>query len=150
MKWEIRVKRLSAAVFALLCVLSAGVVSASEEVSIVVGRCNIDVIVMKTPAEQAKGMLGYTERTFPYGGMLFEMNSKGRKLFHTMGMQMPIRIMGVMQQSSGSYRVVTGAIKAPPGIQAIPIDAPDVLELPETKYQLWYKKCLMAGDVTLP
>ena len=143
-------KRLFAVVLPLFCALMVETVFASEETSIVVGRCNIDVIVMKTPAEHTKGMLGYTERTFPYGGMLFEMDGKERKTFHTVGMQMPIRIMGVTKQSSGAYRVVTAVFKAPPGIKFIPIDAPDVLEVPEAKYQLWYKKCLMAGEAPLP
>jgi len=129
------VKKISTAIFVLLCVLSAKIVIASEEATITVGRCNIDVITMQTPAEHAKGLLGFTERTFPYGGMLFEMNKKGPHIFHTIGMQMTIRIMGVMKQSSGSYRVTSGVFKAPPGIKFIPIDAPDVLEIPETKYQ---------------
>jgi len=144
------IKKLSAAIFVLLCVLSAGTVAAFEEETITVGRCNIDVIIMQTPAEHAKGLLGFTERTFLYGGMLFEMNKKGPHIFHTMGMQMTIRIMGVMKQSSGLYRVTTGVFKAPPGIKAIPIDAPDVLEIPESKYQLWYKNCLMANEAPLP
>ncbi len=143
-------KKIPVAILTVLCLLIAANAFASGEDTITVGRCSIDVIIMQTPAEHSKGMLGYTERTFPYGGMLFDMDSKGRKVFHTMGMQMPIRIMGVAKQSTGTYRVITGVYKAPPGIQAIPIDAPDVLELPEAKYQLRYKNCLMASEAPLP
>ena len=143
-------ERLFAAILILLCALKAESLFAAGETTVTVGRCSIDVVIMQTAEEHSKGMLGYTERTFPYGGMLFEMGGKGVKSFHTMGMQMPIRIMGVAKQSSGAYTVTTAVFKAPPGIQRIPIDAPDVLELPESKYQLWFKKCLVAGEAALP
>ena len=128
-------------VFILLILLST-VVFAADEREIVVGRCKINVIVMETADEHKNGLLGYTERTFPYGGMLFEMGHKGRKYFHTEGMKMPIRIMGVAQDSKGNYNVIGDARYAPPGLESIRIDAPDVLEIPEQQYQLWYKDCL--------
>ncbi|MDR2401793.1 MAG: hypothetical protein LBD73_09115 [Deferribacteraceae bacterium] len=119
--------------------------SSSEE-SIVVGHCSINAIIMQTKQEQARGLLGYTERSFPYGGMLFKLGGRDKKVFHTMGMDMTIRIMGVMQTSQGNYRVIGDIIKAPPGLQQIVIDAPDVFEIPEGKYQLNFKRCLGATE----
>ena len=128
-----------------MALISSSVYDFSIE-TIVVDKCRIEVLVMETPEEHTKGLLGYIERTFKYGGMLFKMDIRGRKIFHTIGMQMPIRIMGVSQGGDGSYRVVTDIFYAPPGIEAITINAPDVLEIPENKYQLFYKNCLFARE----
>ncbi len=133
-------------VMVLLFSLFASAAMAAAVETVIVGRCEIEVLVMKTSQEHAKGLLGYTERTFPYGGMLFEMNSRQRKIFHTQGMQMPIRIMGVVKSSNGSYRVMGSVIQAPPGLESIAIDAPDILEIPESKYQRQYKRCLGAPE----
>jgi hypothetical protein len=131
-----------------ICILFlCSAVSAAYEETIVVGHCNIRAIVMETPQEHSKGLLGYTERTFPYDAMLFQIGGRNQKYFHTIGMQMNIRIMGVMKSSTGSYRVLNGIIKAPPGISQIPIDASDVLEIPEGKYQLNFKRCLGASEI---
>ncbi len=65
---------------------------------------------------------------------------------HTQGMQMPIRIMGVVKAPNGNYRVMGGVIQAPPGLESIVIDAPDILEIPENKYQIQYKRCLGAVE----
>jgi hypothetical protein len=119
--------------------------SYSEE-SVIVGRCEINAAVMQTKQEHARGLLGYNERSFPYGGMLFKLGGKEKKVFHTMGMDMTIRIMGVMQTSQGNYRIIGDIIKAPPGIREIVIDAPDVFEIPEGKYQLNFKRCLGAQE----
>jgi hypothetical protein len=126
----------------LLLLFCASAAYSYTEESIVVGRCSINAVVMQTPQEHARGLLGYNERSFPYGAMLFKMGGKDQKTFHTVGMGMTIRIMGVMQTSQGNYRVLGDITKAPPGIQQIFIDAPDVLEIPEGKYQLNFKRCL--------
>ncbi|MDR2105146.1 MAG: hypothetical protein LBP51_05255 [Deferribacteraceae bacterium] len=115
---------------------------AYTEESIIVGRCSINVLVMQTKQEHASGLLGWTERAFAYDGMLFKLGGKEKKVFHTVGMNMTIRIMGVMQTTQGNYRVIGDIIKAPPGVQQIVIDAPDVFEMPEGKYQLNFKRCL--------
>lgn len=121
---------------------------AADERTIIVGRCTMDVIVMETPAEQAQGLLRYTAKTFEYDGMLFDMGRTGRKYFHTEGMQMPIRIIGVSRSSDGSYKVVTPAYYSPPGVKSIMIAAPDVLEITEPKYQYKFKACLGAAEAT--
>jgi hypothetical protein len=115
----------------LLLLFCASAAYSYTEESIVVGRCSINAVVMQTPQEHARGLLGYNERSFPYSAMLFRMGGKDRKIFHTVGMGMTIRMMGVMQTSQGNYRGLGDITKAPPGIQQIFIDAPDVLEIPE-------------------
>jgi uncharacterized membrane protein (UPF0127 family) len=114
--------------------------------TIMVDRCEMEVLVVSTPDEHAKGLLGFTERSYNYAGMLFKMNKKGRKVFHTIGMKMNIRIMGVTQSSSGNYKVITDIYNGRIGIPQIAIDAPDILEIPESKYQMFYKRCLLAKE----
>ncbi len=129
----------------LLISFSFPVYSASVE-TITVGRCSIEVLIMETAQEHAKGLLEYTERTFAYGGMLFDLKSDKAKIFHTQGMKMPIRIMGVSRLPNGNYKVIGNIIQAPPGMPSIVINAPDILEIPESKYQLYYKRCLGAPE----
>jgi hypothetical protein len=51
--------------------------------------------------------------------------------------------MGVVELSEEDTYKIDGPIyKAPPGMPSIVIDAPDILEIPENKYQLQYKRCL--------
>jgi hypothetical protein len=119
---------------------------AAEERKITVGSCTMNIIAMQTVQEHANGLLGYTEDTFKYDGMLFDMGRDDRKFFHTMGMKMPIRIMGVVQTAPNVYKVVGTIKKAPPGLRSVEIDAPDVFEIPEVKYILRYKACLGASE----
>ncbi|MDR2883815.1 MAG: hypothetical protein LBV09_01755 [Deferribacteraceae bacterium] len=133
-------------IIVILLILSGTSAFAFDIDTIRVGRCDMEVMVMSTPTEHASGMLGFTERSFPYGGMLFKMGKRGRKIFHTMGMSMNIRIMGVNQTSNGSYNVLTDVYNGKPNIKQIPIDAPDILEIPESKYQMYYKRCLQAKE----
>ena len=135
--------------FTLAVILSFSSMAVAAEIdTITVGRCRIEVAIMKTPQEHASGLLGYTERTYPYEGMLFDMlDKRNKKTFHTVGMKMTIIIMGVTKLGDGSYKVIDGAYKAPPGRQSIPIDAPDVLEIPEGLYHLKFKHCLGAQGI---
>ncbi|MDR2869349.1 MAG: hypothetical protein LBV04_02765 [Deferribacteraceae bacterium] len=132
--------------FATLSFAAAKPTSSGVERQITVGGCTMNIISMQTPNEHANGLLGYTEDTFAYDGMLFDMKRNDRKYFHTMGMKMPIRIMGVEQVSADVYKVVGPVRKAPPGIRSIEINAPDVFEIPEAKYLLRYRACLNAAE----
>ncbi|GAB7140934.1 hypothetical protein RsTz2092_08910 [Deferribacterales bacterium RsTz2092] len=125
-------------------IIFAGLVHAAEERIIMVDRCEMKVIVVSRPAELQNGLLGQTERTFHYDGMLFAMQRNGRKYFHTMGMRMNIRLVGVVQLSNGDYSTIGSVIKGTSGLKEIIIDAPDVLEIPENKWTMYFQRCIKA------
>lgn len=135
-------------IFLLFILILLGSIShAATLESITVGKCDMNLIVVNSSEEHARGLLGYTELTFPYDGMLFFMGSSKRKAFHTVGMKMNIRIMGVTKLGDGTYKVTDVIQKAPPGLKEIIIDSPHVLEIPETKYQLYFRNCLGGKEV---
>ena len=131
--------------FILFIMLSFAVLAA-EERQIMVGNCKMNVISMQTSSEHANGLLGYTEDSFSYDAMLFDMKRDDKKYFHTMKMQMTIRLMGVREIAPDVFEVLGPVKKGPPGLRVIELHAPDVLEIPEGKYILRYKSCLGAAE----
>ena len=118
-----------------------------EEDSIIVGNCNLNVFVAKTPTQKAEGMLGFTDNSFPKDGMIFIGESFKKQYYHTVGMKMDIRIMGVNTIGHNKYKVNDSAVYAPPGKRVITVLGDSVFEVPEKLYQKTFKDCLFADGI---
>ncbi len=112
------------------------------EDTITVGGCELNVLVAKTAEQKASGMLGFTDDSFPAEGMIFIGSVPQKQYYHTVGMKMNIRIMGVDTVGIKKYRVNGGAVYAPEGIRSITVFGDSVFEVPEKLYQSELKDCL--------
>lgn len=109
---------------------------------ITAGGCELNVLVAETQEQKINGMLGFTDDSFPADGMIFIGIVPQKQYYHTMGMKMDIRIMGVKTISRNKYRVNGGAVFAPTGKRVITVFGDSVLEVPEKLYQSKLKDCL--------
>lgn len=115
------------------------------EDNITIGKCNLHVYKAVTNEQKICGMLNFTNNTFKKDGMIFiGTNNITTHYFHTEGMQMDIRIMGVIRNKDGSYVVYDNDAKySPPNIKSIIIYGHDVFETGEQQYQSYLNKCLL-------
>ena len=116
------------------------------EDNITIGSCNMNVYVAYTDEQKICGMLNFTDETFVKDGMLFVDSDDKVKThyFHTEGMKMDIRIMGVVKKADKTYTVYDNDAKySPPGIKTVTIYGNGVFETSERKYQNGLNKCLI-------
>lgn len=116
-----------------------------DEDNITIGSCNMNVYIAYTDEQKICGMLNFTDETFVKDGMLFVDNDDKVKThyFHTEGMKMDIRIMGVVKKADKTYTVYDNDAKySPPGIKTVTIYGNGVFETSERKYQNGLNKCL--------
>ena len=116
-----------------------------DEDNITIGSCNMNVYVAYTDEQKICGMLNFTDETFVKDGMLFvdSDNKVKTHYFHTEGMKMDIRIMGVVKKADKKYTVYDNDAKySPPGIKTVTIYGNGVFETSERKYQNRLNKCL--------
>ncbi len=112
---------------------------------ITVGKCKLNVYKAETYAQKLCGMLNFTDKTFAKDAMIFTGNENRIEsyTFHTMNMQMTIRIMGIVKQKDGTYRVYDNDAKySPPGISSVTIYGNAVLETSEAKFKK-LKNCMI-------
>ena len=115
------------------------------EDNITIGSCKLNVYMAYTDEQKICGMLNFTDKTFIKDGMLFVDNDDKVKshYFHTEGMKMDIRIMGVVKKADKTYIVYDNDAKySPPGIKSVTIYGNGVFETSEKKYQNGLNKCL--------
>lgn len=115
------------------------------EDNITVGSCKLNVYVAENYQQKVCGMLNFTDKTFLKDGMIFKGDDLRVKSynFHTEGMQMNIRIMGIMLNKDNTYKVYNNDAKySPPGIASIIIYGNSVFETSEEKYKK-LKQCLL-------
>lgn len=115
------------------------------EDNIIIGSCKMNVYIAYTDEQKICGMLNFTDETFIKDGMLFiEKDDKAKThYFHTEGMKMDIRIMGVIKQADKTYIVYNNDAKySPSGIKTVIIYGDGVFETSEKKYQNGLNKCL--------
>lgn len=114
------------------------------EDNITIGSCVLNVYKADTYEQKLCGMLNFTDKTFYKDGMIFMGNSKRIEShnFHTMGMNMTIRIMGIVLNENGKYSVYNKDAKySPPNIPSVTIYGNAVFETSEHKYNK-LKSCL--------
>lgn len=105
----------------------------------------MNIYIAYTDEQKICGMLNFTDETFIKDGMLFiEKDDKAKThYFHTEGMKMDIRIMGVIKQADKTYTVYNNDAKySPSGIKTVIIYGDGVFETSEKKYQNGLNKCL--------
>ncbi len=114
------------------------------EDNITIGSCRLNVYKAETDQQKICGMLNFTDDTFIKDGMIFTGNEKKNHYFHTEGMKMDIRIMGIVKTSdNNTYKVYNNDAKySPPGIKSVIIYGNAVFETSEKKYQGILNKCL--------
>lgn len=115
------------------------------EDNITIGTCKLNVYLAYTNEQKICGMINFTDDTFIKDGMLFVNNDEKVKsnYFHTIGMKMDIRIMGVVKKADKTYIVYENDAKySPPGIKTVTIYGNGVFETSEKKYQNGLNKCL--------
>lgn len=118
-------------------------ISFSED-NITIGSCKLNVYKAETFEQKVCGMLNFTDNTFLKDGMIFIDNNSRIKShnFHTEGMKMNIRIMGIVMQDNNTYKVYNNDAKySPPGIASVVIYGNSVFETSEEKYKK-LNKCL--------
>lgn len=113
-----------------------------KEDTIVVGDCEVNVYIAETDQQKARGMLGFTDASFNKEGMIFTGSTPKKHYFHTVGMKMDIRIIGVNTVGHKKYKVNGGAVYSPPGKRVITIYGDSVFEVPEVLYQQRFQNCL--------
>lgn len=113
---------------------------------ITVGNCkDLEVYIARTPEQNACGMLKFTEDTFIKHGMLFISDEKEFKnrYFHTEGMKLTIRIMGLKEVGKNQFIVTDNDAKfSPPGLSSITIKGTHVFEITERMYKNKLNKCI--------
>ncbi len=114
------------------------------EDNITIGSCRLNVYKAETDQQKICGMLNFTDDTFIKDGMIFTGNEVQNHYFHTEGMKMDIRIMGIVKTSdNNTYKVYNNDAKySPPGIKSVIIYGNAVFETSEKKYQGILNKCL--------
>ncbi|HIZ89870.1 MAG TPA: hypothetical protein H9804_07980 [Candidatus Mucispirillum faecigallinarum] len=114
------------------------------EDNITIGSCRLHVYKAETDQQKICGMLNFTDDTFIKDGMIFTGNEEKNHYFHTEGMKMDIRIMGIVKTSdNNTYKVYNNDAKySPPGIKSVIIYGNAVFETSEKKYQGILNKCL--------
>lgn len=114
------------------------------EDNITIGSCRLNVYKAETDQQKICGMLNFTDNTFIKDGMIFTGNEAKNHYFHTEGMKMDIRIMGIVKTSdNNTYKVYNNDAKySPPGIKSVIIYGNAVFETSEKKYQDILNKCL--------
>ena len=114
------------------------------EDNITIGSCRLNVYKAETDQQKICGMLNFTDDTFIKDGMIFTGNEVQNHYFHTEGMKMDIRIMGIVKTSdNNTYKVYNNDAKySPPGIKSVIIYGNTVFETSEKKYQGILNKCL--------
>lgn len=114
------------------------------EDNITIGSCRLNVYKAETDQQKICGMLNFTDNTFIKDGMIFTGNEAKNHYFHTEGMKMDIRIMGIVKTSdNNTYKVYNNDAKySPPGIKSVIIYGNAVFETSEKKYQGILNKCL--------
>lgn len=113
------------------------------EDNITIGSCKLNVYKAETDQQKICGMLNFTDDTFIKDGMIFTGNEAKNHYFHTEGMKMDIRIMGIVKTSNNTYKVYNNDAKySPPGIKSVVIYGNAVFETSEKKYQSILNKCL--------
>ena len=121
---------LRAGCFILMLAYSSAVFGATFANGVITaGGCELSVLVAETQEQKINGMLGFTDVSFPADGMIFISTVSQKQYYHTMGMKMDIRIMGVKTISRNKYRVNGGAVFAPAGKRMITVFGDSVLEL---------------------
>ncbi len=102
------------------------------EDNIIIGSCKMNVYIAYTDEQKICGML------------FIEKDDKAKThYFHTEGMKMDIRIMGVIKQADKTYTVYNNDAKySPSGIKTVIIYGDGVFETSEKKYQNGLNKCL--------
>lgn len=110
--------------------------------NIKLGKCNIKVYKADSYERQVCGMLNFTDDTFLADGMLFTGSEYSDRYFHTMGMKMTIRIMGLKKLDNNTYILNGEAKYSPPEIDTVKITGHAVFETSEKKYNEYIKKCL--------
>lgn len=116
------------------------------EDNIIIGSCRLNVYMAYTDEQKICGMLNFTDEIFKKDGMLFVDNDDYIKAhyFHTEGMKMDIRIMGVVKKTDKTYMLYDNDAKySPPGIKSVKIYGNGVFETSEKKYQNGLNKCLI-------
>ncbi len=117
-----------------------------DEDNITIGFCNLNVYKAVTNEQKICGMLNFTDDTFHKDGMIFidSDDSLKKHYFHTEGMKMDIRIIGIIKNINNSYTIYNNDVKySPPGIKSITIYGNSVFETSEKKYQDNLNKCLL-------
>ena len=91
------------------------------EDNITIGSCRLNVYKAETDQQKICGMLNFTDNTFIKDGMIFTGNEAKNHYFHTEGMKMDIRIMGIVKTSdNNTYKVYNNDAKySPPGIKSV-------------------------------
>ena len=144
-------KKYLVALFLLLCVQSSFSAPSYEYCkenvtfktdTVTIGKCRIKVYVAETPMQHLCGMLGFKEDTFLNEGMLFKGSKEKVNYFHTQGMSINIRIMGVTKKKDKEYKVNNEAVYAPIGLKSITVYGDSVFETTEKKYKSYLNKCL--------
>ena len=118
-----------------------------KEDVIIVGGCKVNVFVAETQKQKSSGMLGFTDESFSKDGMIFVGTVNQKQYYHTVGMKMDIRIMGVNTIGNKRYKVNNGAVYAPPGKRVITVLGDSVFEVPERLYQQKFKDCLYLKEL---
>ena len=114
------------------------------EDNITIGNCKLNVYKAENYEQKVCGMLNFIDDTFLKDGMIFIGDNSRVKShnFHTEGMQMTIRIMGIVLQDNNTYKVYNNDAKySPPGISSIIVYGNSVYETSEEKYKK-LEKCM--------
>lgn len=115
------------------------------EDNITIGSCILNVYKAENYEQKVCGMLNFTDETFLKDGMIFIGDNSRVKShnFHTEGMKMNIRIMGIILQKNNKYKVYNNDAKySPPGIESVVIYGNSVFETSEKKFKK-LKQCLL-------
>ena len=111
-----------------------------------VGNCkDLEVYVARTDEQNICGMLKFNDKTFLKHGMLFIGRDKDlrKRYFHTQGMNMTIRIMGLKEVGPNKFEVTNNDAKfSPPGLSSIEIIGTHVFEITERMYKNNLNKCI--------
>lgn len=114
------------------------------EDNITIGSCKLNVYKAENYEQKVCGMLNFTDETFLKDGMIFVGDNSRVKShnFHTEGMKMTIRIMGIVLQNNSTYKVYNNDAKySPPGLQSVVIYGNSVFETSEEKFKK-LNKCM--------
>lgn len=135
--------------FTVLPLLYAGSLPDCAEVyftedNITVGKCRLNVYVAESERQKMCGMLSFSDSSFKKDGMIFIGDKPKANYFHTLGMKMEIRIMGLSKKGDKYYKVNNEAKYAPPGLKQVVIYGDSVFETSERLYQSELNKCLFS------
>lgn len=114
------------------------------EDNITIGSCKLNVYKAENYEQKVCGMLNFTDETFLKDGMIFIGDNSRIKShnFHTEGMKMTIRIMGIVLQNNSNYKVYNNDAKySPPGLPSVVIYGNSVFETSEEKFKK-LNKCM--------